>query len=138
MKTQATRTSILKNIFSAIAIAAVLLVGTSAKAATNIETPIAQAKVQFLGEVNSNQLLFSVSFENKTEKPVYLTIRDNDGYVFYRKAFYDKQFSKKFMLNKEEISNANLTFVITTEDGEQVQSFKIDTNVTENTVVTTL
>jgi hypothetical protein len=140
MKKQTTK-SVVKTNFLRLAIAAVLATSFTpsvVKAADDKNKPVVEAEIKYVGDASKGQLVFQVLFDNKKNENFLITIRDGEGFVFYKKNFKGGTFSKKFMMDKAEMDNVDLTFTISTESGEQSQSFKIDTRFTENTVVTKL
>lgn len=123
-----------------VALSAVLLAGTTTLVYANEgpKSPVAEAQIKYVGAVNNNELVFAVEFENKNNDVYHVVVTDQDGYVFYEVNSSDKKFFKKFVYNKAENGNAYLTFTISSGNDKQVQSFKVDTNTVENTVVTKL
>ena len=102
------------------------------------KAPLAEGVITYLGIQNDQQVAFEVEFENTRGETFYVSISDKEGNVLYRQGFKDSKFSKKFLFNKEEISDTHLVFTIKTSNDTQVESFKVITQVVENTVVTKL
>jgi hypothetical protein len=118
----------------------VLVLGSSfstAKAQSADSVPPA-GEVKYLGSLNNQQLLFQLEFDNKANETFYVTIKDQDGYVFYQQSFKDKKLVKKFLFEKTDNENANLIFSVSTQKGKQTQSFQVDTRMVERTEVTKL
>ncbi len=69
------------------------------------------------------QPLFQLSFYgNKENDDFTITIRDEWGNRLYRENIKAENFSKKFLLNTEEISDETLTFeIISNKTGKKVQ-----------------
>ena len=131
----------LKNTYVHIAFCMVLLSSFSpsvVSAAYKSKTPLTGAVITYLGIQNDNLIAFQVEFENTGGETFYLNIRNNKGDILYSQSFKGSKFSKKFLFNKEEIADTNLVFSVKTANDTQVESFKVITEVIENTVVTKL
>lgn len=123
---------------AAIIIVSGSLFSGAAYGGDSTETPKAPAEIKLLGILNTDEVLFEVVFDNKTREVFDLTITDQEGYVFYKARFQDRTFSKKFLFNKLENGNANLTFTIKTGNSKQSESFEVNTQLLENASLTKL
>lgn len=85
------------------------------------------ASVNYVGDVDG-QPVFQVSLDNKSGEVFNLTIRDEEGVVFYSERFTDKSFLKKFKFDKDGHEDAKLTFILSSPT-EKEQVFQVNTNV---------
>ena len=131
----------LKSTYVNIVFCVVLLSSFSpslANATGKSKVPLTEAVITYVGIQNDQQVAFQVEFENTRGETFYVSISNEEGNVLYRQGFKDTKFSKKFLFNKEDISDAHLIFTVKTSTDTQVESFKVLTQVVENTVVTKL
>lgn len=92
------------------------------------------ANISYLGVLNTDELLFQVKFENSAKGQCYFSIKDQDGFILYEQRFMQENFTKKFLIQMESITTANLTFTFSNESGRSAQTFKVDTRLNEYTV----
>ena len=72
-------------------------------------------ELKLIGSIN-NQLLFQLSFAGNAEPDEFtIVIRDEDGNSLYRENIKGESFTKKFLLNKDEVGNGKLRFEITSK-----------------------
>ena len=83
------------------------------------------AEIKYLGMVD-DKLVFEVEFKNDAESTFQLEIKDEKGYQFYSAKFKQKNFRKKYAIDKSELGNASITFVLASEGGLQQQEFDIN------------
>jgi hypothetical protein len=70
-------------------------------------------ELNYMGEVKS-QPLFQLNFSGSEEENEFnITITDENGYVFYNETVKGQKFSKQFLFNAEDLSNAKINFAIT-------------------------
>lgn len=74
-----------------------------------------------------NKPVFLVEFENTTGEAVTVSLKDDQGNVFYSERFRERKFSKKFQLDRDDLDNVKLTFVLATARERQAQSFELNT-----------
>jgi hypothetical protein len=84
--------------------------------------------IHYVGNVN-NQPVFQVEFENTSEEPVQVSIKDEDGNTLYFAKIKDRRFSKKFQFEKAESDNMTLSFTLATPKEKHTQVFEVNTNV---------
>ena len=97
--------------FIAIAFATLLSVcNTVLLANDSTLNPIVPVEFKLIGNVQSNPI-FQLSYAGNTEQDVFtVSIIDAEGTSLYKETIKGENFSKKFMLNKDEIVDGNLRF----------------------------
>ncbi|MGZ3839052.1 MAG: hypothetical protein ACXVMS_03535 [Flavisolibacter sp.] len=97
------------------------------------------AVVKYMGTVN-DQVVFQLTYDNKEGEPFYLTVKDAEGNILYTAKYNEKNFSKQFRFDKDEFSNASVSFTLAPQNEKESQTFKVATSsrVVENIVVTKL
>jgi hypothetical protein len=87
---------------------------------------------------SDQSLVFQINVENSSAEKFLISIKDQNGTTIYRGYFNDKDFSKKFILPKED--TGKLTFSIRGSEGTETESFQINSNtrVIEEVLVTKL
>jgi hypothetical protein len=122
MKTQssAVRNTIIK-------ITMVLLLVVNSFSAINAQkfSDSPNAEVKYVGIID-NKLVFEVEFKNASEVPSILEIRDGNGFEFYTGKFKQKNFKKKYAIDKSELSNTSISFVLASQGNVQQQEFDIN------------
>jgi len=95
--------------------------------------------IQYIGTVD-NQPVFQIEFENKEQKPIQVSIKDEDGNTLYFEKIKDKKFSRKFKFERPDAEDMKLTFTLATEKEKHVQVFEVNTQVkvVQDVVVTKL
>lgn len=91
------------------------------------DKPAPVASVHYVGDVDG-QPLFQVVVDNKSGEVYNLTIKDQEGVVFYSERFTDKSFVKKFKFDKQDDENVKLTFILSSPTAKD-QVFQVNTNV---------
>ncbi|HYO20873.1 MAG TPA: hypothetical protein VER36_00620 [Flavisolibacter sp.] len=89
------------------------------------------ADIKYLGMVD-DKLVFEVEFKNDEESTFQLEIKDEKGYQFYSAKFKQKTFRKRYAIDKAELGNSSITFVLATKGNVQQQEF--DVNATSRLV----
>jgi hypothetical protein len=70
-------------------------------------------ELNYMGEIK-NQPLFQLNFSGSEEENEFnITITDENGYVFYNEDVKGQKFSKQFLFNAEDLSNAKINFAVT-------------------------
>lgn len=120
----------------AIAFVALFTVAFSAPALANDGTKIIPVELKFIGNVK-NQPLFHMTFNSTEESSYTITVRDEYGNVLYKENVKGGTFTKKFMLNTEEIGEAELKFEVTGKGYEKPVVFEVNkyTRFVEDVVV---
>lgn len=86
---------------------------------------------------SADKLVFQVSMNNETGEKFSVTIKSENGITLFSEMYQNKNFDKKFILDKSESTPA-LTFIIRTIKDKKVQIFEINTTtrIVENYDVT--
>ena len=124
--------------FGLIALVAITCLPTFVQAQI-VKTIAETIAIQYVGNVD-NQPVFQIEFENKEQKPVQVSIKDEDGNTLYFEKIKDKKFSRKFKFERLDAEDMKLTFTLTTEKEKHVQVFEVNTSVrtVQDVVVTKL
>lgn len=143
MKTQITTMVVRKFKLTYLYMSAIIILLSSFSpvaviASDSTTIPANLAQITLVGILDKDQVLFQVEFDNTKREVFELTITDQDGYIFFNGKFQDSSFSKKFLFNKLENGNVNLVFTLKSRGTNQSQSFHVDTQLVERTVVTKL
>ena len=85
------------------------------------------AEIKYVGMLD-NKLVFEVNYKNEAEAGFILEIRDGDGFEFYSAKFKQKNFRKRYAIDKNELGNISLTFVLASEGNLQQQEFDVNTS----------
>ena len=95
--------------------------------------------VKYVGVID-NQFVFQFNYDNAAGEAFTITVRDEVGNLLYSGKFNDKKFSKQFRMDKTELGNSNLSFILTSQNDKQSQVFKVSTvsRVVDDVVVTKL
>lgn len=120
MKTQVWKTLIRKS----IGLGAFLLVSGLVIAQ---EEPKGVARVSYLGEWN-NKLLFEVNYTG-SKSALEVDIRDKEGVSFYSGRFKTEHLKKQFALEKEGMEDNTITFILSSGNNEQKESFVINKTI---------
>jgi hypothetical protein len=94
-------------------------------------------QLKFVGNLN-NQPLFQLSFSGTGEPDEFtIDIRDDYGNSLYRETIKGDIFSKKFLLNTDELGDARLRFEISSKRSKKPVVYEIDrtTHYVQETVV---
>ncbi len=97
-------------------------------------------EMKFIGKVNE-QPLFQLSFAGNAEQNDFIiTIRDEFKEVLYRENIRGEVFSKKFLLNTEELGDATLLFEIESRKTKRTVIYQVNRNsrLVENVAISEL
>lgn len=84
----------------------------AAPAALATENPVIPVELTFVGHVK-NQPMFQLSFNgNETQNEITIIITDEYGNSLYRENIKASAFTKKFLLNTDELGDETLHFTI--------------------------
>lgn len=109
----------------AIALVATFTAAVASPALANDEKKAIPVEMKYVGEMR-NQPLFYMVF-NGTEETVFtITVRDEYGNTLYRENVKGGNFTKKFLLNTEEIGDATLKFEVSSKSYEKPVVFEIN------------
>jgi hypothetical protein len=121
---------------AAVALVALFTVAFTAPALANDEKKVIPVELKFIGNIK-NQPLFHMTFNSTEESEYTITVRDEYGNVLYKDNVKGGTFTKKFMLNTEELGDAELKFEVTGKGFEKPVVFEINkyTRYVEDVVV---
>jgi hypothetical protein len=109
----------------AIALIASLTVAFTTPAMASDEKKVIPVEMKFIGNVK-NQPLFHLVFTGAELEQYTITVRDEYGNVLYKDVVKGGTFTKKFLLNNEEIGDADLKFEVTGKNFERPVVFEIN------------
>jgi hypothetical protein len=122
MKTQssAVRSTIIK-----VVMVWMLIVNSFAAIQAQKTSTSPNAEIKYIGIVD-DKLVFEVEYKNASEVPFILEIRDGNGFEFYTGKFKQKNFRKKYAIDKSEIGNTSISFVVASQGNVQQQDFDVN------------
>jgi hypothetical protein len=110
----------------AIALAASFAVAfTSPALAANEEKKAIPVELKFVGSIK-DQPLFHLVFTGTEENEFTIIVRDEFGDVLYKDNVKGTSFTKKFLLNVEELGDTEVKFEITGKNFEKPVVFEIN------------
>lgn len=110
----------------AIAFLTVFTTGVSLAAHAGGEKPVVPVEMKFAGLVNQHPV-FEMKFSGNAEQNQFtISIRDEYGNVLYRENIKGETFSKKFMLNTDEIEDNTLIFEVFCNKTKKQVSFEVN------------
>ena len=83
------------------------------------------AEIKYIG-IADDKLVFEVIYKNANEVPFILEIRDNKGFEFYTAKFKQKNFRKRYAIDKSELNNTSISFVLASQGNVQQEEFDIN------------
>ena len=97
------------------------------------------AEIKYVGMLDQ-QLIFEVKYQPGPNESFSVEIEDQDGYQFYFGRFKQKSFKKQYAIDKTDLGNNTITFVLATQDGVRKQVFNVaaSTRVVEEVSVVKL
>lgn len=128
MKTQASKA---RYAFFKLAMICVLLVNSATLLQAQSRPNNSQADIKYVGLVN-DKYVFEVVYQNDAQDMFSLEIKDGQGYQFYFNRFKQRGFKKQYAIDKFELGNGSITFVLSAQNGVQKQEF--DINSTTRTI----
>ena len=85
-------------------------------------------ELKLVGNIN-NQPIFQLSYAGNTEQDEFtIFIRDEDGNSLYRENIKSENFTKKFLLNRDEIGDGTLRFEIYSKRFNKTVVYEINRN----------
>jgi hypothetical protein len=109
----------------AIALMAVLTTAFVSPAMANDEKNTIPVELKFVGNLKE-QPLFHLVFNNTEESQFTITVRDSYGNVYYRETVKGSQFTKKFLLNIDDLDEGKVKFEISSKSYEKPVVFEIN------------
>ena len=106
-------------VFSATAVSAL------ANDSSNLVMPL---ELKLIGSIN-NQPLFQLSYAGTTEQDDFtIIIRDENGNSLYRENIKGESFTKKFLLNRDDVGDGTLRFEITSKKNSKTVVYEVNRN----------
>lgn len=109
----------------ALALVALFTVAFTAPALANDEKKVIPVELKFVGNIK-NQPLFHMTFNSTEESEYTIVVRDEYGNVLYKEIVKGGIFTKKFLLNTEELGDAELKFEVSGKNYEKPVVFEIN------------
>lgn len=107
--------------------------------AQQFKTIESNPEIKYLGTIQ-DKLVFQIDLQSASEKPLYVSIKDENGVILFSEKIKDNKFSRKFAFDKEEFDGQKLSFVIHDSEETTSQAFQVARNmrVVEDVVITRL
>lgn len=97
-------------------------------AKANDPKPAVPVELSFLGHIK-NQPLFQLSFRgNEGQNEFTIIITDEGGNTLYRENIKGENFSKKFLLNTDELGDDPLRFTIFCKNNKKAVEYTVNRN----------
>lgn len=114
--------------FIAIAFMTVFTVAAAPMAMANDSSRINKTipvELKLVGNVN-DQPIFQLSYTGTEQDEFTIVLRDEDGNALYRENIKGEGFTKKFLLNKEEIGDGTLRFEVSSKKFDKVAVYEVN------------
>lgn len=111
-----------------LAVLAIVLVFSSAKANATDKIKNPTVEVKYIGTVD-NSPLFQVEFDNVEGEEIYISLRDVNGNILYAGTTKEKRFSKRFRLENIELNDTKITLNVRSKKATQSTVFEINKSV---------
>jgi hypothetical protein len=99
-----------------------------AMASDSSHNRVMPVELKLVGNIN-NQPIFQLTYAGKTEQDDFtVVIRDEDGNSLYRENIKGENFSKKFLLNRDEIGDGTLRFEIYSKKNNKTVVYEVNRN----------
>jgi hypothetical protein len=99
-----------------------------AMASDSSHNRVMPVELKLVGNINS-QPIFQLTYAGKTEQDDFtVVIRDEDGNSLYRENIKGENFSKKFLLNRDEIGDGTLRFEIYSKKNNKTVVYEVNRN----------
>gem|GEM_PF-4236187 len=128
MKTQVSKA---RYAFFKLAMICVLFFNSAAVLHAQPLTKSPEAEIKYVGVVDE-KYVFEIVYPNDKLNVFSVEIKDQQGYQFYFNKFKQKGYKQQFAIDKFELGNGSLTFILATQGGVQKQVF--DINATSRTI----
>ena len=101
------------------------VVSASTNDSSNLVMPL---ELKLIGSIN-NQPLFQLSYAGTTEQDDFtIIIRDENGNSLYRENIKGESFTKKFLLNRDDLGDGTLRFEITSKKNSKTVVYEVNSN----------
>lgn len=107
--------------------------------AQQLKTGKPSPEIKYLGTVQ-DKLVFQVNLQSSSSNTLFVSIKDDEGFVLFTEKIRDSKFSRKFAFDREEFEGKKLSFVIHTAGETTAQTFQVARNLrfVEDVVITRL
>ena len=110
----------------AIAFFTVFSATAVSSSANDSSTLVMPLELKLIGTIN-NQPLFQLSYAGTTEQDDFtIIIRDENGNSLYRENIKGESFTKKFLLNRDEVGVGTLRFEITSKKNSKTVVYEVN------------
>ena len=109
----------------AIAFFTVFSIAAAPSALANESKYVLPVELKFLGNINNQQIVQLNFAGNAEENDFSINIRDEEGNSLYKENIKGENFSKKFLLNNEEIGDNILRFEVTGKKTNKIVVFEV-------------
>lgn len=94
-------------------------------------------EIKYLGTIQ-DKLVFQVDLPNASSNSLFVSIKDEEGFVLFSQKIRDNKFSRKFAFDREEFEGKKLSFVIHDASETTAQTFQVARNLrfVEDVVIT--
>lgn len=110
-----------------LAMICVLLVNSAIVLQAQSSNTTPQPEIKYVGVVD-DKYVFEVVYPNETQNVFSVEIKDENGYQFYFNKFKQKGFRKQYAIDKFELGNGSITFLLSAQGAVKKQSFDISTS----------
>jgi hypothetical protein len=99
-----------------------------AQAADSSNHRVMPVELKLIGSIN-DQPLFQLSFAGNAEQDEFtIVIRDENGNSLYRENIKGENFTKKFLLNRDEIGDGSLRFEVSSKKFNKTVVYEVNRN----------
>lgn len=99
-----------------------------AQASDSSNHRVMPVELKLIGSIN-DQPLFQLSFAGNAEQDEFtIVIRDENGNSLYRENIKGENFSKKFLLNRDEIGDGSLRFEVSSKKFNKTVVYEVNRN----------
>jgi hypothetical protein len=119
-----------------IALVASFIMAFASPALANDDKKLIPVEMKYVG-IMREQPLFHLVFTGTEEQEFTIVIRDEYGNVLYRQIVKGASFTKRFLLNTEELGDTELKFEVSSKSYEKPVVFQVNrqSSTVENLVV---
>ncbi len=117
----------INNRYTAVAVAFLFSLGLAFPALAIDEKNKAGVQLQFIGNIK-NQPVFELSYNGTDAQEFAVAVLDNENTLLYKDVVKGNSITKKFLLNTEELGNADIRFEITNKKTNKTTTYEINRN----------
>ena len=110
-----------------LAMICVLFVNSAAVLHAQPLTKSPEVEIKYVGVVD-DKYVFEIVYPNDNLNVFSVEIRDQQGYQFYFNKLKQRSYKQQFAIDKFELGNGSLTFILATQGSTQKQVFDINTS----------